>query len=181
MDALHTRSHAMPGAADVEAVKSFPLRMIEAWNRGSAASFAAPFTGTADFIAFEGTHLVGQRQVVAFHQPLFDSVLRGSRLEGAVKFVRFVTPEVAVMHALGSTALPGQSQTSPSRDSMQLFVAMKRTGSWCVEAMLNARRLTLEQQSFADDFAALPADAQAEVVRLVASLKARTGKGADSG
>jgi pyruvate/2-oxoglutarate dehydrogenase complex dihydrolipoamide dehydrogenase (E3) component len=34
--------------------------MIDAWNRGSGEGFAAPFSETADFITFEGTHLKGR-------------------------------------------------------------------------------------------------------------------------
>jgi uncharacterized protein (TIGR02246 family) len=69
------------------------MRMIEAWNKGSGADFAAPFTESADFVAFEGTHWKGRQEITAFHQKLFDTSVKGSRLvEGEVKFVRFLTP-----------------------------------------------------------------------------------------
>jgi uncharacterized protein (TIGR02246 family) len=142
-------------AADDATVRSFPMRMIDAWNAGDAAAFAAPFSDHADFIAFEGTHLKGRRAIVQFHQPLFDTTLKGTRLEGEVKLVRFLTPDIAVMHARAGTFLAGADFTIPSRESMQLFVALRRGGEWRVEAMLNARRLTLEQQLFADDFESL--------------------------
>jgi hypothetical protein len=31
--------------------------MLGAWNAGDGATFAAPFTDNADFVAWEGTHL----------------------------------------------------------------------------------------------------------------------------
>ena len=34
-----------------------------------------------------------------FHQQAFDTVVKGSRLEGEVKFVRFLSPQLAVMHS----------------------------------------------------------------------------------
>jgi uncharacterized protein (TIGR02246 family) len=160
----------VPGAADEEVIRSFHQAMNDAWNRASATDFAAPFTDTADFIAFEGTHLAGRAQIVAFHQPLFDTILQGSRLESEVQFVRFIGSELAVMHGFVRVTLPGQRQSTPSRNSMQLYVAIKRDGKWAVEAMLNARRLTLEQQAFADELAALSAKGRAEVGELVASL-----------
>jgi uncharacterized protein (TIGR02246 family) len=43
-------------AADEDAIRAIHQRMIDAWNAGDAAAFAAPFTDDADFIAFEGTH-----------------------------------------------------------------------------------------------------------------------------
>jgi uncharacterized protein (TIGR02246 family) len=142
-------------AVDEATVRSFPLHMIDAWNAGDAAAFAAPFSATADFIAFEGTHLKGRRAIVEFHQPLFDGELKGTRLDGEVEFVRFLAPDVAVMHARCGTVLAGGDRTIPSRESMQLFVATRRGGEWRVEAMLNARKLTLDQQLFADDFESL--------------------------
>jgi hypothetical protein len=98
--------------------------------------------------------------------------VKGSRLQGAVKFVHFLSPHLAVMHAVEVT-LPGQTAPSPSRDSMQIFVVANREGEWRAEAVLNARRVTLERQLFWDDFDALPVEAQRQVTDLVASLKPR--------
>ena len=157
----------MNESQDERVVRSFISRMVDAWNRGHAKDFAAPFSGTADFIAFDGTHLVGRQAITEFHQPLFDSAMKGAHIEGEVKFVHFPKVDVAVMHAMGMTILPGQNRPSPSRDSMQLFVAMKRNGQWLVDAMLNARCFTLEQQRFADNFELLTTQARREVIERV--------------
>jgi hypothetical protein len=41
--------------ADDDAIRAIHQRMIDAWNTGDAAAFAA-HSPTIDFIAFEGTH-----------------------------------------------------------------------------------------------------------------------------
>ena len=146
-------------------------RMIDAWSRGDGTEFAASFSDGADFIAFEGTHLKGRKEIREFHQRLFDRELKGTRLEGAPKFVHFLGPALAVMHAWGTTVLNGQANASPSRDSMQLFVVTKRDGEWLCDAMLNARRITMEQQLFQDEFATLSAGDQREVTHRVVSLR----------
>lgn len=164
---------AGPGsAADEAAIRDVVRWMVDAWNRGSAEDFTSAFSEDADFVVFEGTHLVGRRAITAFHQRIFDTVVKGSRLWQEVKFVRFVSPDLAVMHAVGGTVLPGASDPSPSRDSMQIFVLARRDGVWCVDALLNARKVTLERQPFWDDFESLPGEAQRRVMDLVASLKA---------
>lgn len=84
---------------DQKAIRSIHYRMIEAWNAGDAAAFIASFRDDADFVAFEGTHLKGREQMLPFHQRIFDTVVKGSRMEGEVKFVRFVSPTLAVMHS----------------------------------------------------------------------------------
>ena len=68
--------------------------------------------------------------------------------------------------------LPGHPKTSQSRDSMQLFVVMKRDQDWRIEGLLNARKLTLERQFFLDEFDSLSEEAQRQVTDLVAGLKA---------
>src|SRR5690606_37055431 len=113
-------AHLAPTAADEAAVRAIPLRMADAWNRGDADAFAAPFTENADFVAFEGTHLEGRAAIAAFHTRIFAEEVRGTRLEAEAKFVRFLGPEMAVLHATARVALAGQDRPSPSRDSMQL-------------------------------------------------------------
>lgn len=175
-------AHRDTTQADEAAVCAFPQRMIEAWNRGSSAGFAAAFTGDADFVAFEGTHLQGRERIAAFHQQLFDTAVKGTRLvDGRVVFVRFPAPGLAVMHATVGVVMPGEEVASPSRDSMQLFVAVKRDGEWRLRALLNARRLTLERQAFLDDFDALPDEGRREVTDLVARLREREQAGTKAG
>jgi uncharacterized protein (TIGR02246 family) len=160
-------------AADEDAIRAIHQQMIDAWNASNGETFAAPFTDDADFVVFEGTNLKGREEIATFTQHIFDTVVKGSRLEGEVKFVRFLGPELAVMHSVVRTILPGQTEASPGRDSMQLTVMMKRDGEWRGEGLMNARRLTMERQLFLDDFDSLHAEAQREVSDLVASLKKR--------
>jgi len=160
-----------PENFDETTVRDLHEQMTTAWNRGSGADFARPFSEQADFIAFEGTHLKGREAIQEFHQKLFDTELRGTRLEGGVSFVRFLGPALAVMHSWVTTTLAGQTNASSSRDSMQLFVAVKRGEQWQFEAMLNARRISLEQQLFQDQFETLSAGDQREVTRKVAAMR----------
>jgi uncharacterized protein (TIGR02246 family) len=160
-----------PESYDETTVRDLHALMIEAWNRGSAADFARAFADQADFVAFEGTHLKGRAAIEEFHRKLFDTELRGTRLEGGVNFVRFLGPAIAVMHSWVTTTLAGQTNASSSRDSMQLFVAVKRGEEWQFEAMLNARRISMEQQIFSDQFEALSPGDQREVTHRVASMR----------
>ena len=84
-------------------------RLEDGWNRGSGAAFAAVFTDDADFVGFDGTHFKGRDEIASSHQQLFEKWLRGSRLVGQVTSVRFLSPDVAVMHALGRTVMRAES------------------------------------------------------------------------
>jgi uncharacterized protein (TIGR02246 family) len=158
-------------AADEDTIPAIHRRMIDAWNAGDSAAFAAPFTDCADFVAWDGTHLKGRQEIAAFHRQIFDTVAKGSRLEGDVKFVHFLGRELAVMHSVVTVTLSGHTQASPSRDSMQFTVISKCDGEWLGGGLMNARRLTVERQLFLDDLDSLPTEAQHRVSDLATSLK----------
>jgi uncharacterized protein (TIGR02246 family) len=65
--------------------------------------------------------------------------MKGSRLVGRVKDVRFLSPNVALMHAVGSTVVRGKSEPSPERDSIQTLVAVRQDGEWRLAAFQNTR------------------------------------------
>ena len=92
-----------------------------------------------------------------------------------MKFVRFLRPDVAIVHARAGTYLAGRATTTPSRESMQIFVTIKQGAEWRVESLQNARKLTLEQQFFADDFAALSSVDQRVVKEHVRLLRDGAG------
>jgi uncharacterized protein (TIGR02246 family) len=154
--------------ADESAIRAIHFAMIAAWNDGNADAFAAPFSETADFIAFEGTHLKGRERIEVFHREIFADAVKGSRLEGSVAFVHFLTDDIAVMHSRVRVTLAGRARPMPSRDSMQLTVVRRHEGKWRGEALMNARVLTLARQYFLDDLDKLPQGAQQDVAALVA-------------
>ena len=54
--------------------------------------------------------------------------------------MRFLTPDVAVMHAVGGTIMAGQSDIEPERNSVQTLVAMNDSrGEWYLAAFQNTR------------------------------------------
>ncbi len=126
--------------ADEEAVRDLYQELMDGWNRGSGTAFAAAFTHDGDLVAFDGTHFKGTQEIAPFHQQLFEKWLKGTRLVGEVEDVRFLSPDVALMHAVGSTVKRGRDEPSPERDSIQTLVATRETdGQWRIAAFQNTR------------------------------------------
>jgi len=126
--------------SDRIAVRDLYQQLMEAWNRGDSMAFAAPFTEDGDLIGFDGMHLKGRGDIARFHDPLFRKSLQGTRLVGEVKALRFLAPDVALLHAVGQTIMPGHLHPSPERDSIQTLVALKRSGEWRLAAFHNTRQ-----------------------------------------
>jgi uncharacterized protein (TIGR02246 family) len=138
---MPTREEAAANhSADEAAVRALYQQLMDGWNQGSGDAFAAVFTEDGDLVAFDGTHFKGRQEIAPFHQQLFDKWLKGSRLVGQVKDVRFLSPDIALMHAVGGTVMRGKSEPSPERDSIQTLLATRQEGDeWRLAAFQNTR------------------------------------------
>lgn len=126
-------------SSDEAAIRDLYHQLMAGWNRGSGEAFAAPFTETADFVAFDGSRFKGRQEIVSSHQPLFDTHLKGTLLVGDVTNVRFLSPEVTLVHAVGGTVMRGKPAPTSERDSIQTLVAIKAGGQWRLDAFQNTR------------------------------------------
>jgi uncharacterized protein (TIGR02246 family) len=127
-------------AADTAALAGLVRAMAEAWDRGDGAGYARLFAEDSDYVAFDGMHLRGRQANADHHQRLFDTVLRGTRLvfEGE-PVVRFLAPDVAVLHTMGSVVMPWQRGVTARRRSNQTMVAVREADGWRVAAFHNTR------------------------------------------
>lgn len=125
---------------DEGAIRALYFQMMDGWNKGSGEAFAAPFEVDGEQVAFDGTHFEGRQQIASAHQQLFDNFIKGSRLVGKVRNVRLLTPDVAVMHTIGGTIMPGQTDIEPERNSVQVFIVKKGDdGKWRIAIFTNTR------------------------------------------
>lgn len=124
---------------DEAALRALYQQLMDAWNDGSAAAFAAAFTEDGDLIAFDGTHFAGRNEITTSHQELFDKWMKGTRLVGSVERVRFVRPDVAGMHAIDGTILRHRTKPAPERASIQTLIAARTEGQWLLTAFHNTR------------------------------------------
>ena len=105
-------------------------RVCAAWTAGDAIAYGDCFTGDSDYVSYDGTHARGRTAMVDNHDRLFRGVLDGSALVGEVESVRFVRPDVAIMHATGSVLMPWRFPDSPparlSRTMTRIARGLKR-------------------------------------------------------
>lgn len=114
-------------------------RMCTAWTAGDAAAYGNCFTEDSDYVSYDGTLARGRDSMVANHDKLFKGVLDGSALVGEVESIRYITPEVAIMHATGSVQMPWRSTLPKGRLSRQTLVAVNTDEGWRISALHNGR------------------------------------------
>lgn len=138
-DGVITVEQQAQPSTDEAAVRGLYRQLMDGWNQGSGAAFAAAFTDDGDLVAFDGTHLKGRQQIAEVQQRLFDRFLKGTRLVGDVEHVRFLDSDTAVLHAVGNTIMRRKTRPSPARTSIQTLVAVRQGSQWRLAAFQNTR------------------------------------------
>ncbi len=113
--------------------------MSDAWTDGDAARFASCFTEEADYVTFAGLLLRGRKAIEETHRELFAGLLKGSSLVGDSLSVHFLSPHVAVAHAIGTVKLRWQKKPPTARKSINTNVIIKENGLWKIAAFHNCR------------------------------------------
>lgn len=98
-------SQSTSNLADEAAIQTLFAHLMDCWNRGDGNAYGALFEENADYVAFNGSHTKGREAIAAQHQQLFETFLKGTRLRGQVKNLRFLSPNIALLHAIGGTLM----------------------------------------------------------------------------
>lgn len=124
---------------DNEQLTALFERMCRAWTDGDAQAYGECFTENSDYVSFDGAWAAGRAPMVESHDKLFRGVLTGSSLVGEVEAIRYLGPDVAVLHALGSVLVAWRSTLPKRRLSRQTMVAVRTTDGWRIAALHNTR------------------------------------------
>src|ERR1700751_5484753 len=87
----------MAQVAANEAVDQLLGELAEAWNAGDARAYAARFSPDVTFTNSDGSVDLGRDEVVRRAGEAFQGVLAGTKLALAVRKLRLVRPDVAVV------------------------------------------------------------------------------------
>jgi len=119
-------------------IQNLADRLVIAWNAGDGKLYGSAFTTDCDYITFNGDHLRSREEVASSHAELFRTHLKGSKLVFESLEMREVNGAILV-HSIGNSLLEGQKQLSPSRRSIQTFVATRTNGEWLFASFQNTR------------------------------------------
>ncbi|MGV9674688.1 SgcJ/EcaC family oxidoreductase [Nocardia sp. NPDC003482] len=125
--------------ADETAIRTLFDDLNRAWADGDAAAFAACFTADADYVTFFGPHYRRRADIEEMHRPVFEKWQKGSRLDGEITSLRFVTPDVALVHGKGAV-VKGRGRRNRFNTKVNLFVAVREDGEWRFTAFHNTKQ-----------------------------------------
>ena len=123
-------------AADEAAIRENVKQMETGWNTKSGALFAKPFAEDADYVVINGMYIKGRSVIETAHQRIFDTIYKDTTVTLAVKQIRFLRPDVAVVHANAHRNGPAKELTT---EAMLTLVMTKEKESWTIAAFQNTQ------------------------------------------
>ena len=128
-------SHAQQNrAADEAALRENVKFMEDGWNTKSGALFAKPFAADADYIVINGTYIKGRETIASGHQRIFDTIYKDTNIKLTVKQIRFLRPDVAVVHVNAHRDGPTKELTT---NAILTLVMTKEESGWTIAAFQN--------------------------------------------
>ncbi len=116
-----------------EAVDQLSGEIAEAWNAGDARAYGARYCPDGTFTNTDGTLDLGRDEVVHTAEKAFQGILAGTKLSLAVRKLRLVRPDVAVVDLdTRVSGMPG----GEARIS-QMLVLVEEDDRWWITAQHN--------------------------------------------
>ena len=121
---------------DEAAIRQVVQQVQDGWNAHDGKAFAAPFAADADYVVVNGMSLKGREAIEQGHTAIFSSIYKESRNVGTVKGVRFLRPDVAVVHVEWNLEFRAGGETRKGH-AMNTMVMTKDGGKWSIAAFQN--------------------------------------------
>jgi len=123
-------------AEDEAAIRANVEQMAKGWNMKSGAEFSKPFAEDSDYVVINGMHIKGRAANAEAHQQIFDTIYKDSSLVAAVKQIRFLRPDVAVVHGVSNLTFKFNGEEKKGSGFVTL-VMTKDNGKWSIAAFQN--------------------------------------------
>lgn len=123
-----------PQASDEALIRASVKQLETGWNTKSGATFAKPFAEDADYVVINGMYIKGRAAIDGGHQRIFDTIYKDTTLTLTVKQIRFLRPDVAVVHVTGQRVGPTKDVVN---DAIITLTMTKEKQGWVIAAFQN--------------------------------------------
>ncbi|WP_077596863.1 SgcJ/EcaC family oxidoreductase [Oceanobacillus kimchii] len=110
--------------------------LIDAWNKRDAEGMASRFAEQGVQIGFDGSKLVGKKEILSHLVPIFENHPTPPFVT-KVKNIRILGNDTAILHAIAGMIPPGKKEIDPSVNAHQTLVAVKKDDEWQIELFQN--------------------------------------------
>ncbi len=132
------KAQARNHSRDEEIIRRFLLERIKAFNRHEGPQ-AAVYTPDADFVNVYGMWRKGPAEIEGRQKERMQTVLKQAKITLIDLRIRFVRPDVAIVHQKHemSLMLDSERKTMPPHQELGIRVMVKEHGKWLTTAFHN--------------------------------------------
>jgi uncharacterized protein (TIGR02246 family) len=121
---------------DEDAIRQVVQQVQDGWNAHDGKAFAAPFATDADYVVVNGMRATGRVEIEKGHTAIFTTIYKDSHNVATVKSIRFLRPDVAVVHVEWNLEFRAGGETRKGH-AMNTMVMTKENGKWSIAAFQN--------------------------------------------
>ena len=124
---------------DEQEIRQLVKTFEDGWTKKDGNYFAKPFAENADYVVVNGMYLKGREAIASAHQQIFDSFYKETNIKTEVQSVRFLRPDVAIVHINGQ--MTGMSFGKPVDTKAKISLVVEKTnqGVWHIAAFHNTQ------------------------------------------
>ena len=123
-------------SGDEDAIRQIVKQVEDAWNAHDGKAFAAPFATDADYVVVNGMKLKGREAIETGHTQIFTTIYKDSHNVGTVQGIRFLRPDVAIVHVEWNLEFKAGGETRKGH-AMNTMIMAKDGGKWNIAAFHN--------------------------------------------
>jgi uncharacterized protein (TIGR02246 family) len=125
-----------PSNTDEAAIRQIVQQLQDGWAAKDGKTFAAPSSPDADYVVVDGARAIGREAIERGHTGIFSTFLKDSTNVATVKSIRFLRPDVAVVHAEWNLEVRTNGKTEKRR-AMSTMVMTNDGGKWRIAVFQN--------------------------------------------
>ncbi|MBK6900034.1 MAG: SgcJ/EcaC family oxidoreductase [bacterium] len=121
---------------DEAAIRQVVKQVEDGWNAHDGKAFGASFAPDAGYVVVDGMRATGRAEIEQGHTMIFTTISKESRNAGTAKSIRFLRPDVAVVHVAWNLEYSAGGETRKGH-AINTMVMTKDGGQWSIAVFQN--------------------------------------------
>ncbi|WP_026413625.1 SgcJ/EcaC family oxidoreductase [Actinomadura oligospora] len=122
---------------DLMKVQQVPNRIVAAWAKNDAESFAKVFTEDGTLILPGGVFLKGREEIRAHMAELYQDTYKGTTVTGTPQMIKPLSDTAVVLITTGGVVAAGAKEPSADEAIRATWLLVEKDGQWLITAYQN--------------------------------------------
>jgi uncharacterized protein (TIGR02246 family) len=118
-------------------VQQVPNRIVAAWAKNDAESFAKVFAEDGTLVLPGGVFLKGRDEIRSHMAELYSGRYKGTSVTGKPQMIKPLSDDIVLLITQGGVLAPGEKEVSQDEAIRASWLLVKQNGQWLITAYQN--------------------------------------------